>query len=378
MAHVQEYKKKVVSQLVKNIEDYPIIGIVNMENLPAPQLQRMRETLRDKVVIFMTKKRIMKIAIDKAKDKKKGIEQLKDNLVGMPAIIFTKDNPFALFKILKENKSNAPARAGQLAPRDIVVPAGPTSFAPGPIIGELGAIGIKTQVEQGKISIREDTVVCREGKPISDKLAAMLVRLGIEPMEVGLDLVATYEDGYIFTKKILDIDEEQFMSNIAMAYAHAMSIAIEIGYTSPSTINQFITKAYLGAKSVVAECNYIVDESAKTKIPKVEADAVVGSKKVHEEPAKHKDEPSEKKEHVQTHKAEETEHREAVKIEEEKHEKPKAELHEEPAKPVEEKTEEVKEKPAGRERRHQIEDAVDKKEIEDMTKELLRKGTLRK
>jgi len=155
----------------------------------------MREKLRGKVDIFMTKKRLMKIAFDQAKKDKNGIENLGDYFKGMPALVFTRDNPFTLFKILKENKSNAPAKGGQTAPHDIEVKAGGTSFAPGPIIGELGAFGIKTGVEGGKIAIKADKVVCKEGEVISSALAGILTRLGVNPMEVGLDLVGIYENG---------------------------------------------------------------------------------------------------------------------------------------------------------------------------------------
>jgi large subunit ribosomal protein L10 len=250
MSHVAAYKKEIVSQLVKDVEQYSIIGVVNMENLPAPQLQRMREKLRGKVVLFMTKKRLMKIALELGKQKKPGVEQLISHMTGMPALLFTKDNPFALYKILKDNKSNAPAKAGQIAPKDIIVPAGPTSFAPGPVIGELGALGVKTQVEAGKIVIRADTLVCRQGEPIKDKLAAMLTRLGIEPMEVGLDLTVVYENGMLFTKKVLDIDEKQFRTDLANALASAMGLALGIAYISAATINSLLAKAHSEARAV--------------------------------------------------------------------------------------------------------------------------------
>jgi len=68
----------------------------------------------------------------------------------MPALLFTKENPFKLYNKLQKSKSSAPAKAGQTAPSEIVVPKGPTPFAPGPIIGELGALGIKTAVENIK------------------------------------------------------------------------------------------------------------------------------------------------------------------------------------------------------------------------------------
>ena len=270
MAHVSKSKKKIVDEFSKLLEDYPIIASVDLENLPAPQLQNMRATLRNKVVLKMTKRRLINIAIDKAKDKKPGIEKLKENLKGMPALIFTKESPFLLYKTIKKNKSPAPAKAGQIAPKDIVVPAGNTSFSPGPVIGELGALGIKSGVEGGKIAIKEDSVVAKEGEEISAELASMLTRLGITPMEVGLDIVAAYEDGIIYPRKLLDIDEEEFMGELTTAAQWAFNLAIESGYTTKETAGVFIIKAFNQAKSLAMESGFMADAIVADMLSKAE------------------------------------------------------------------------------------------------------------
>ena len=95
-ARVSEYKKKVVDEFFKLIKEYPIIAAVNLEMMPAPQLQVMRGKLRGKVVMRMSKRRLMKIAIEKAKTDKKDIEKLEPYLKGMPALLFTKESPFKL------------------------------------------------------------------------------------------------------------------------------------------------------------------------------------------------------------------------------------------------------------------------------------------
>ncbi len=250
MAHVAEYKKKTVENIVKLVKEYPIVGAVNMENLPAPQLQAMRAQLRGKVVLAMTKRRIMKIALEKVKNDKKGIEQLEEHLQGMPALIFTKESPFKLSRILQKNKSSAPAKAGQTAPKDIMVNKGSTGFAPGPIIGELGMIGIKTGVEGGKVAIKEDTVVVKEGEKIKPKVAEILTRLGIEPMEVGLDLMAAYENGLIYKKDILTIDDQEYMNKIDNAARNSFNLAFNIAYTTKDNISLFIGKAFNDAKAL--------------------------------------------------------------------------------------------------------------------------------
>lgn len=270
-AHVADYKKKVVQDLVKLFNEYPIVAAVNMENMPAPQLQRMRALLREKVVLIMTKRRLMLLAIESVKEKKKGIEQIVPHLKGMPAIIFTKENPFLLYKTISKNKSPAPAKAGQTAPRDIVVKAGPTTFAPGPIIGELGAAGIKTGVEGGKVAIKADSVVVREGQVIKPNVASILTRLGIEPMEIGLDITAVYEDGMIYTKNVLSVDEDELKAKICEAGQWAFNLAIEAGILNKDTTEFMIQKAFRDSKAVAIEANILADAVIGEILAKAEA-----------------------------------------------------------------------------------------------------------
>ncbi|MGM5488293.1 MAG: 50S ribosomal protein L10 [Nanobdellota archaeon] len=271
MAHVAPHKKETVAKITRLMQDYPIIGIVDLENLPAPQLQKMREKLRGKVEIFMTKKRLMRIAFDQAKEKKENIDGLADYFRGMPALLFTKENPFGLFRTIKKSQSSAPAKAGQAAPKDIEVKAGATTFAPGPIIGELGSFGIKTGVEGGKIAIKQDTVVCKEGEEIGAKLAEILGRLDIKPMSVGLDLQAIYEDGTIFTKSVLDVDEDVLRENFISAAQDALALSMEIGHITRDNAPLLVTKAQAQAQALSLESAFVTKDTVETLISKAHA-----------------------------------------------------------------------------------------------------------
>ena len=248
--HVAGYKKEIVEKLVKLINEYPIIGVVNMENLPAPQLQSMRSQLRGKFFITMTKRRLIKLAIEQTKSGKLGIEKLESQLGGMPALIFTKENPFRLSRTLQRSKSPAPAKAGQTAPRDIIVNKGATSFAPGPIIGELAVAGIKAGVEGGKVAIKEDAVVVKSGEKIKQKVAEILARLGILPMEVGLDLVAVFENGIIYGRDVLSVDESEYQRRLSNASRWSFNLAVYISYPTKETIKLLIGKAHNDAKAI--------------------------------------------------------------------------------------------------------------------------------
>lgn len=255
----QESKKRVVENLVKYAKEYPVFGIVNMENLPATQLQKMRAKLRGNVVFYMTKKRLIKRAIEELKGTKSGIENL--SVKGMPAVIFTRESPFRLALILRKSKSKAPIKPGQVAPNDIIVSAGPTSFPPGPIISELSQAGIKTGVEAGKVTIKQDCVVAKEGEKVKPKVADVLARLGILPVEVGLDLVSVYENGIIFNRDVLSVDESTYISNLQRCWSESIALAIEIAYVTEDTVKILISSSHAKAKAIASAGNILVDEA---------------------------------------------------------------------------------------------------------------------
>ena len=264
-SHVSAAKKKDVQEFVQLLREYPIVGIVDLERLPAPQLGKMRKQLRGEVLIRLTKKRLLKIAIDQMKTEKPGVEDLQKYLQGIPAVIFAKENPFKLYKILQRSKSPAPAKAGQKAPRELMVPAGPTPFAPGPIISELGKVGIKAGIDQGKVVVKQDSIVATEGQVISAELASIMLRLGMEPMEIGLNLVAVYERGMIYEQKLLAVDEKEYVANVVKGHTWAMNLAVFAGYTSPDTIKVMIGKGTRESRAVALEFGILAD-TVKTEV----------------------------------------------------------------------------------------------------------------
>lgn len=266
-------KQQVVQDLKSLFKQYPIVAAVNMANLPTKQLQNMRAQLRQTVVLRCAKRRLIQIAIKEVQSEVPGVENLLPHVKGIPALLFTKDNPFALYKKIQKNKSTAPAKAGQIATRDIVVPAGPTNFAPGPVIGELGSIGAKAGIENGKVVIKQDSVVVKEGQEISAKAAGILTRLGIEPMEIGLNVTAVLEKGAVFESKILAVDEQQYISNISQASRWALNLAVEAAYFTNATNELLVQKAFREAKAVALETGVLADGVVPDVLAKAERTA---------------------------------------------------------------------------------------------------------
>jgi len=269
---VSDKKLKLVQELVKDVKSYPIVGVINMCNLPAQQLQDMRATLGKKgVKIVMARKRLLQLALQQSGVE--NIEELRSKIKGMPALLFSKDNPFTLYSIIQKNKSSAPAKAGQVSPKDIVVKAGPTNFAPGPIISELASVGIKTKVENGKLAIINDVIVAKEGAVITPKLAESLKRLDIQPMEVGLDLIAVWENGLVFNAKQLHVDEQEYTNNFVSAAQAAINLAVEITFLTAETTDMILQKAAREARAVALEQNFMTEDTRDEILAKAEAQA---------------------------------------------------------------------------------------------------------
>ncbi|MFA6073041.1 MAG: 50S ribosomal protein L10 [Candidatus Woesearchaeota archaeon] len=270
-AHVSEEKKKIVKEFTDLINAYPVVAIVNVENLPAKQLMTMRRNLRGKAELRMTKGRLIAKALESSK--KPGLAALKDHLEGMPALLVSKESPFKLFKTLKKSSSPAPIKGGQKAPKDIVVPAGGTGFAPGPIIGELGAFGIKAGIEGGKIAIKADKIVAKEGEVVNAKLAAILQRLQIFPMMIGLNVNAIYENGEILTRSILDVDEEAYIVMLQTAYTDSLKLTIARAMPIKENIDMLIQKAHRDSLGLAIAQDILLDETKSMILAKAEAQA---------------------------------------------------------------------------------------------------------
>lgn len=272
-AHAAQWKKDEVKELEKVIQKYKIIGIADMTGMPSPQLQKMRSILKGSVEIRMSKAGLITRALTNVKDKINGIEQLIPYVKGMPCLILTNNNPFALAKTLKKSKSKAPAKPGQTAPNDIVIPAGPTPFAPGPVIGELGQLGIKATIAEGKVTIKEDAHVIKEGQVLSAPLAAMLTRLNIMPMEIGINLLAVLENGAILTKEILFVDETKYLSDLKQAASWAFNLAFNSTYACKNTIKLLLQKAFRDSEALADSSNIMTKGNAGKILAKAESHA---------------------------------------------------------------------------------------------------------
>ncbi|MEA1984613.1 MAG: 50S ribosomal protein L10 [Euryarchaeota archaeon] len=261
--HIPAWKKQEIEDIKDLVSSYPLFGVVGVGGIPAKQLQTMRRELKDLAVLKVSRNSLVKRALEDAGE---DASTMIDFLEAQCALIFTDKNPFKLYKLLEQSKTPSPIKAGAVAPNDIEVEKGPTSFPPGPILGDLQAAGIPAAIDGGKVVIREDKVVAEEGSVVSQKLASMLSRLEILPVEVGLDLRAVVEDGSIFTPDVLAIDETEYFSNIVSATQQAFNLSVNAAYPTSMTISTLISKAVSESRNVGVNAAVLEPEVMDTLI----------------------------------------------------------------------------------------------------------------
>ncbi|MCD6276123.1 MAG: 50S ribosomal protein L10 [Thermoplasmata archaeon] len=320
MAHVASWKYEFVDKIVKLSQEYPVIGIVNINNIPAAQMQKMRRELRNEAVLIVGRNRLIKLALEKSP--RKNLKELAKYIEGQTGIIFTKMNAFKLAKFMDKTKTKAPAKGGEVAPEDIVVHGGETPFKPGPIISELQKVGLPAAVQKGKIVIRKDTLLVKKGEVISRDVAQVLTKLEIYPITVGLDLRAAYEDEIVFPKEVLHVDTEKVYGDLlnAIQYAvnlsvnmawptkltmplligkaarDAMSLAINAGVVNKYTVEHILRKAYMEMLSLASKLSDGLDEELKSLISKRASPPPEEKKEEKEEKEEKKEEEEENKE----------------------------------------------------------------------------------
>ncbi len=268
MAHVAPWKYEFVEKLEKLICEYSMVGVVNIENIPAAQMQKMRANLMGKSLLIVGKNRLIKLALQKADEKKKGIIDLANYVDGQTALIFAKTNPFKLIKLLDASKTPSPAKGGEIAPEDIVVPAGETQFKPGPVISEFQRVGLPAAVQKGKIVIREDTILVKKGEKISREIAQVLTKLEIYPLTVGLDLRAAYEDGMVFPRDILEVSTEKVQRDLLSAIQSAINLSVNVAYPTPLTIGILISTAHMNAMNLAINACVVNKETISIVLSK--------------------------------------------------------------------------------------------------------------
>ena len=271
---IAPWKRTRVDELADILGSDGVIGIVDIDGVPAKNMLDMRASLRSKLTITMAKKTLIRRAWESSGMESETLEQLFESST-QPAIVHTDSmNAFELSAELSKTRQGRAAKEGELAPMDIIVEKGPTQFGPGPIVGEFNAVGIPAKIDKGKVAIQKTVTAVEKGQPISADLGIMLSKLDINPIEIGIILTGAMEDGLVLMADDLDINLDEVRNDVISAVSGAFNLACQITYFTPQTVPSLIAKAKGEAMSVAVNSAIVNDETSALILSKAKSQAL--------------------------------------------------------------------------------------------------------
>ena len=254
-----------VEKIKKDFQTYPVIAVASIASLPSRHYNLIKKKTRGKAKIDFARHTLLIRALQEAKPEAKELEQY---LCNGAVLVFSDLNAFKLFNLFKQNKSKTAAKPGAIAPNDITVSAGETNLAPGPVLTELKQAKIDAKIQGQKIVITKDVVVAKKGNPIPEAVTKILSKLGIEPMEIGMQVIAVYDNGVLYKGDVLDIDTASVFANLVAGVQHAINLSVSAEIFNPQSTPYIISKA---AREAIALSKAI--EAKKPVAPAAATDA---------------------------------------------------------------------------------------------------------
>ena len=245
---VLQEKSSEVAEIKGILKEYKSIGIASLKKVRASQLQELKKSMSGKVHFRVLKNTLVKFAIEEIAEA--DIKKLEAFLDGSNVYLFTNLNPFKLSLMLERGKVKTTAKSGDIAAMDVVIPAGNTGQAPGPVISQLNAVGLPTRIESGSVWISKDTLVVRKGEVINERLAGVLSKLNIKAVELGLSMRAILDNGLMINGDQLKIDLEATKKSIEESNSLAFALALAVAYPTKETIKPLLQQAHQKAMAL--------------------------------------------------------------------------------------------------------------------------------
>ena len=268
-------KKRILYQELQELPGtYDVIALSKMSKVRATQLMTIRKKFRNEIKIRVIKNRVAQRAFEKLSNRP-GLDYLSKELEGQCALLFTNISPFKLNLIFDKNKVFLPAKGGDIATKDIIIPAGNTGISPGPVLSEFKEANVSTKIDQGTIWVGKDTVVVRSGSIISQKLASLMSKLNIKPIEAGISISLAIAEGLVLKENDLKINLAEYREELARSFHEAVSLAIETSYSTVETITHLLVRAYQNATALATDSGYLSPDSVHLVLVRANANGQI-------------------------------------------------------------------------------------------------------
>lgn len=242
------WKTNYFLKLLQLLDEFPKCFIVGVDNVGSKQMQQIRMSLRKHATVLMGKNTMIRKAIRGHLDKNGALEKILPHIKGNVGFVFTKEDLVEVRDRILDNKVKAPAKAGALAPIDVIIPAQNTGLGPEKT-AFFQALSIPTKISKGTIEIVSDVHLIKKDEKVGASEATLLNMLNISPFTYGLKIQMVYDSGTTFEPSILDIKPEDLRQKFLVGVRNVASVCLQIGYPTIASVPHSIVN---GMKNLIA------------------------------------------------------------------------------------------------------------------------------
>jgi len=258
------WKSNYFSKLTNLLDEYPKCFIVGADNVGSKQMQEIRIALRGQAVVLMGKNTMMRKAIRGHLEKNPDLERLLPHIKQNVGFVFTNEELVDIRDLLLANKVKAPAKAGALAPLDVMVPAQNTGMGPEKT-SFFQALSIPTKITKGTIEIIQDVPLITAGDRVGMSEATLLNMLKISPFTYGLIIQKVYDAGTVFSPEILDITDDDLKARFMQGVANVAAVCLQIGYPTVASAPHSIVNGMKNLLAIAAVTDITFKEAEMIK-----------------------------------------------------------------------------------------------------------------
>lgn len=258
------WKANYFVKIIELLNEYPKCFIVGVDNVGSKQMQTIRQALRGKAVVLMGKNTMIRKAIRGHLEQNPQLERLLPHIKGNVGFVFTKDDLTEVRDMILSNKVSAPAKAGALAPIDVIVPAQNTGLGPEKT-SFFQALSIQTKIARGTIEMLSDVKLIVAGDRVGASEATLLNMLKISPFFYGLQIQQVYDSGTVFSPAILDLTDDDVISRFMQGVTNVAALSLAIGYPTIVSVPHSIVNGFKNLLAIAAETEITFKEAETMK-----------------------------------------------------------------------------------------------------------------
>jgi large subunit ribosomal protein LP0 len=258
------WKANYFEKLETQIRNHSKFLLVNADNVASQQFAQIRRSVRGKAEIVMGKNTMMKKVIRGLIEEFPDYEKVLPALVENVGFVFTNGDLKEIRDLLVSNKVAAPARAGAIAPVDVIVPCQNTGMGPEKT-SFFQALSIQTKIARGTIEIVSDVHLLKTGDKVGMSEATLLNMLKISPFSYGLKCVQCFEEGSLFDPSILDVTEDDIRAKFMAGVNNVAAVSLNIGYPTAVSAPHSIANGLKNLLAVAAATDISFPAAEKMK-----------------------------------------------------------------------------------------------------------------